>query len=145
MNSKRGISPLIATVLLIGFTVALAAVIMTWALGYFQETTESVNLETEKYMLCTNKLRLEVTPDCQNKDSVTIENNGEMDVASLKVAVKKPSPPAPVVVGAIPSLLSQEVQIDLNSATAVRIMASIRGRNNATLVNCDVQEFPIRC
>ena len=27
---KRGISPLIATVLIIGFTVALAAVIITW-------------------------------------------------------------------------------------------------------------------
>ena len=28
--NKKGISPLIATVLLIGFTVALAAVVITW-------------------------------------------------------------------------------------------------------------------
>ena len=35
MMNKKGISPLIATVLLIGFAVALAAVVMTWGLGLY--------------------------------------------------------------------------------------------------------------
>ena len=35
--NKRGVSPLIATVLIIGFTVALAAMIFTW--GNLKEST----------------------------------------------------------------------------------------------------------
>ena len=42
---KRGISPLIATVLLIGFTVTLAAVIMTWGGGF---TREEFNITTQE-------------------------------------------------------------------------------------------------
>ena len=40
MNSKRGVSPLIATVLLIAFAVALGAVIMSWVPS--QSTTAAV-------------------------------------------------------------------------------------------------------
>ena len=32
--NKKGISPLIATVLILGFTVALAAIIMTWGTDF---------------------------------------------------------------------------------------------------------------
>ena len=35
--SKRGISPLIATVLIVGFTIALAAMIITWGGNFCKE------------------------------------------------------------------------------------------------------------
>src|SRR3989344_3674175 len=37
-SSRRGISPLVATVMLIAFAVALGAVVMNWGKGYIQET-----------------------------------------------------------------------------------------------------------
>ncbi len=38
--NKNGISPLIATVLIIGFTVSLTAIVMVWGRGLVTQTTE---------------------------------------------------------------------------------------------------------
>lgn len=38
--NKKGISPLIATVLIIGFTIVLAAVVMQWGGGFVRQLTE---------------------------------------------------------------------------------------------------------
>ena len=54
ITNKKGISPLIATVLLIGFTVALAAVLMTWGLDYIRGTTDKVGDQTDQYLLCSD-------------------------------------------------------------------------------------------
>ena len=54
MMNKKGISPLIATVLVIGFTVALAAVIITWGQGFIKDTTENVDIQTQAQLKCTN-------------------------------------------------------------------------------------------
>lgn len=43
LKSKRGISPLIATVLLIVFSVALGAVVMSWGESYIEEKAEFVS------------------------------------------------------------------------------------------------------
>ena len=40
-SSKRALSPLIATVMLIAFAVALGAVVMNWGKGYIEESTIS--------------------------------------------------------------------------------------------------------
>jgi len=37
MKNKQGVSPLIATVLIIGFTIALAAVVMIWGETFLNE------------------------------------------------------------------------------------------------------------
>jgi len=41
VRSKKGISPLIATVLLIGFTIVLAALVMRWGTQLFEGTAET--------------------------------------------------------------------------------------------------------
>ena len=73
MNTK-GISPLIATVLIIGFTVALAAIIITWGGRFIQETTEDVDLQTKIGLSCA-KLDFKINSvDCQGSgafDEVT--------------------------------------------------------------------------
>ena len=50
-KNKRGISPLIATVLLIGFTVALAAMVMTWGSGFIKKTTEQTTVDDKTEVL----------------------------------------------------------------------------------------------
>ncbi|HLC72216.1 MAG TPA: archaellin/type IV pilin N-terminal domain-containing protein, partial [Candidatus Nanoarchaeia archaeon] len=56
MHNNKGISPLIATVLIIGFTVALAAIIMTWGRGFIDSTTKDVDKQRETALLCTSQL-----------------------------------------------------------------------------------------
>jgi len=51
--SKRGITPLIATVLLIGFTIALAAIIITWGGQFVRKTQERVGIESELQLSCS--------------------------------------------------------------------------------------------
>ena len=40
--NKRGISPLVATLILIGFSIALGAIVMSWGRGYIEEKAEFV-------------------------------------------------------------------------------------------------------
>lgn len=51
---KRGISPLIATVLLIGFIVALVAVVMLWGKGFIQEKAEKEGKLAQAQLSCNN-------------------------------------------------------------------------------------------
>ncbi|MEK6861344.1 MAG: archaellin/type IV pilin N-terminal domain-containing protein [Nanoarchaeota archaeon] len=48
MFNKRGISPLIATVLIIGFTIALAALIITWGVSFVTQQTVETGEEAQK-------------------------------------------------------------------------------------------------
>ncbi len=51
---KNAISPLIATVLLIGFTVSLTAVVMVWSQGLIKKTTAEEGALADTRMDCTN-------------------------------------------------------------------------------------------
>ena len=51
--SKRGITPLIATVLLIGFTIALAAIIITWGSQFVRQPQERVGTQSELQLACS--------------------------------------------------------------------------------------------
>lgn len=85
---RKAISPLIATVLLIGFTVALAAVIMTWGSGFTKKITGETETTTEQALQCT-KLNFEISSvDCAKKE-VTITNNGNKEIKSLKFRIHK--------------------------------------------------------
>lgn len=54
MNTKKGISPLIATVLLIGFTIVLAALVMRWGGTLFKTTTQTTGCESQGRLQCTS-------------------------------------------------------------------------------------------
>jgi flagellin-like protein len=48
----KGISPMIATVLLIAFTVAIGGIISIWLTTYTTTTTETISKESETRMTC---------------------------------------------------------------------------------------------
>ncbi len=78
--NKKGISPLIATVLLIGFTVALAAVVITWGSGFVQRITTGTEDRTTRTVTCTSDVNFEITKvDCNTK-AVTITNTGDFPI-----------------------------------------------------------------
>ncbi len=84
-NNKRGISPLIATVLVIGFTIVLAAMVITWGTRLFQTTVEETEAESKFTLACTTGLKVDVVKRNLADDfstlSVTLKNtNQQQDV-----------------------------------------------------------------
>src|SRR3989344_1176127 len=90
--NKKAVSPLIATVLLMAFAVALGAIVMTWGKNYVTQTT---NLdEPNKQIACSYQVRGElITPPGKNavcapttnKLTFIFRNGPSMDVQKLKV------------------------------------------------------------
>jgi len=80
---KRGISPLIATILLIGFTVGLAMLVFTWGGGLFRDITESTETQATDQLVCVNDLSL-VLSGCDVEQggqvSYTIENKKSTEI-----------------------------------------------------------------
>lgn len=85
MNQK-GISPLIATVLLIGFTVALVLVVTTWGSDYLKGILSSTEKSTSLALKCTPPyLDFEVTQVSCDSNSIVISNRGTEDIIKFKV------------------------------------------------------------
>src|SRR3989344_4009696 len=84
MKTKKGISPLIATVLIIGFTIVLAAMVMQWGGGLFTKIKSQTDISSEVSLICSSGLsnlkltnaklagtNIEVTADNTNDQTVT--------------------------------------------------------------------------
>ena len=87
---KKGISPLIATVLIIGFTVALAAVILIWGQGFTKSMQQ--NVESSSALVCANEVAFSVDSVCQcanNSMMMLITNDGEQTIDNLTVTIFK--------------------------------------------------------
>lgn len=84
-RGKRGISPIIATVLLIAFAVSIGAMIMSWGRETLASTGDcsSVKLDVQtmngKPVLCYDTYN--------NKINFMIKNNGEVEIQKVKLRV----------------------------------------------------------
>jgi flagellin-like protein len=88
--NKKGISPLIATVLIIGFTVALAAVIMTWGQKFTKDIQEQTEETSGSQMTCanTNEVNFEIKKVCLesgNNYKITISNDGTKKLEKMQL------------------------------------------------------------
>jgi len=100
MKSKKAVSPLIATVLLIAFAVALGAVVMNWGRGYVEETATFAKEKSNTQIGCAMDLGLKfhriggVLQVCYNDTTpsssllrFTIENSGTRDIQKLQATI----------------------------------------------------------
>ncbi|MBI2133757.1 hypothetical protein HYU11_03690 [Candidatus Woesearchaeota archaeon] len=99
MRSKKGVSPLIATVLLIAFAVALGAVVMNWGRSYTENTAASVKEKSDVDVKCSLDVKLKVIEysdkpqicvgewDANSYINVTLQNIGEKKIEALKVTI----------------------------------------------------------
>ena len=81
--NKKGISPLIATVLIIGFVIVLAALVMQWGGDLFKNVQDETSKTSDFKITCSSKLTgLEVSI----KDGkVVVDNKNDQDIAGFKV------------------------------------------------------------
>ncbi len=101
VKSKRAVSPLIATVLLIAFAVALGAVVMNWGRSYVETGAEDIETPhgaaTAPISVCGGNVVIGVVKiggkpsicydSGENLLKYTIENKGTMTIDSVKFQV----------------------------------------------------------
>lgn len=84
--TRKGISPLIATVLIIGFTVALAAIIMTWGTTFSKGMQKTTEATTEEQLACAQDVNIDLSSACfagEDKIKLTIKNDGSKALESV--------------------------------------------------------------
>lgn len=59
-KSKKGVSPLIATVLLIAFAVALGAVVMNWGRSYVEDTAAFAREKSDTEVKCSMDVKISI-------------------------------------------------------------------------------------
>src|SRR3989344_2497443 len=92
---KKAVSPLIATVLLIAFAVALGAVVMNWGRGYVDDTTQFASEKSAKEIRCSMDISMkfiefsDVKQVCLDNGTDTInftlQNAGTVAIEGVKI------------------------------------------------------------
>ena len=97
MNNKKAVSPLIATVLLIAFAVALGAIVMNWGRAYVEDTQSYARESSESMVKCSSNVNLKLdmqkaivdldtsTPTNLNNLSLSLDNQGGLDIPQFMV------------------------------------------------------------
>lgn len=85
---RKGISPLIAAVLLIAFTMAVAAILTAWVTSFTQRTTEDVGNSSEELVSCSFA-GLSIYDAIYDGENVTVSlaNTGTKDLTNVSVVV----------------------------------------------------------
>ncbi|MBD3361219.1 hypothetical protein GF358_00315 [Candidatus Woesearchaeota archaeon] len=93
-NNKRAISPLFATILLIAFSVALGAVVMSWGESYIEEKAEFAKGVQEVSRGCNNVyftiLQVKATPQiCRRGDTIEVflDNGPNANIFNIQAKV----------------------------------------------------------
>src|SRR3989338_7480911 len=84
---KRAVSPLIATVLVIGFVIALSGIMMTWGTSFVKDIQERSEKSSLKDIACTRDVGINIKSATVlgNKIKLVIENLGQMDIDKLNI------------------------------------------------------------
>ncbi|MDP1695121.1 MAG: hypothetical protein Q8L34_06290 [Candidatus Woesearchaeota archaeon] len=84
-RGKKGISPLIASVLVIGMVVVTASIVFFWGKGFTEEIIEKEGAVSTQRLNCATDVKINVLSE--NSGLLTIENagSGRVDAFSLVV------------------------------------------------------------
>ncbi|MDD3263968.1 MAG: hypothetical protein PHT94_03660 [Candidatus Nanoarchaeia archaeon] len=85
-GNKKGVSPLIATVLLIAFSVALGAVVMNWGTSYVRDTSEASEANSDDKVMCSTAVDVEFT-EVSGVKRVFYSNSSDTNI-TLKIGVR---------------------------------------------------------
>ena len=77
-NNKRGLSPLIATVLLVGFSVAIVALVIVWGTNYVKEVQEKEGGIAEGKLNCATDVEINIL----NVEKIA---DGQLDISVANV------------------------------------------------------------
>lgn len=152
-ESKKGLSPLVATVLLIALVMVLALIIFLWAKGFITEQVEKFGEPIDK--ICSSILYdVAVTPGSVSQHAVQIINRGNVDIHNVDLKlVKGGEERTQRFEFNIPSgktikedtYLKMESGVDPEKITAYpAIIGKVRGSNNNKAFTCLEQGITVR-
>jgi len=84
IKSKKAISPLIATVFLVGFTIVLAILVFTWS-GKFTQTTQGIVAKMTESAESISMEMHTINSTSYGKVSLTVSNGENKEIANLTV------------------------------------------------------------
>lgn len=140
MRGKKGISPLIATVLLIGLSVALAAVVITWGLEFVKSSTGEVDKKTEEALKCATQLDFAITGAVCEQGVVTVQNNGNIDIMNLTFRLYTGGDVNPFTEAGIPFLGVKQYTMDLTGVSKIEAVATVHGASGKAILCKDAIE-----
>ncbi len=86
---KRGISPLIATVLLVGFVIAMAVLVWLWYGNIIEERAQKVREDTTGKFSCASDVSISVVNLGCDSDNAwvnfDVQNTGQADLVGFRV------------------------------------------------------------
>ena len=88
--SIKGISPLIATILLIAFVIAVGGVLSGWLVSFTKERTDEARTQGETDIMCSySALYISDSDwnDTTKKLSFIVENTGKEDLTNFRISV----------------------------------------------------------
>jgi len=122
MHNKRGITPLIATVLLIGLTIIIALIVYAFVTNFAENQVEDTENEADISLLCAREVNLETEycgtgNETGNDLTITLKNRGEIDFSDLSIFVDVLGTTEPFPnKGQLMSYVQKDFQITLDSA-----------------------------
>lgn len=86
--SNKGLSPFIATVLIVAFTISTAIIIMNWYKSFSLEASERIGNQTSQRIDCSYAA-ISFRNVCVNGENITgiIENTGNIDLRNIEIDI----------------------------------------------------------
>ncbi|MEM5812912.1 MAG: archaellin/type IV pilin N-terminal domain-containing protein [Candidatus Aenigmatarchaeota archaeon] len=86
--ARKGLSPLVATVLIVAFTISTAMIIMSWYRSFSLETSERIANQTSQKIDCSYGA-ISFRNICTNEDNLTgiIENTGNIELRNIEINI----------------------------------------------------------
>lgn len=127
----KGIDPLVATVLLIAFTVAVGGIISIWLTGFTQTQTAAVGSQASTSITCSNGgISLSSLGYCSSNGYLSgqISNTGTISLGNLSITIIYSN-----------STTTQKFCLNLTGTTVGALASPCTG--NLTLAPSDLQTF----
>lgn len=84
----KGISPIIASVLLIAFTVAVAGIVISWGSNFFTTSTKDIGTAADKEITCSRgSVNIRNLKFSNPRLSGIIENNGQIALGNFTLSI----------------------------------------------------------
>ncbi|MDY6761872.1 MAG: archaellin/type IV pilin N-terminal domain-containing protein [Candidatus Nanohaloarchaea archaeon] len=132
VSNRKGVSPLIAAVLLIAFTMAVAAILTAWVTTFTQEQTSQLGNQSAKQIDCNfGQLEIFDTNSDTTWVTVAITNTGTVDFNNTSVTTLSGG-----------SVLGKGYISDLNSGQTKSINVSWSGSTAAETVRIATSQCP---
>lgn len=131
---RKGISPLIGAVLLIAFTMAVAAILTAWVTTFTQDTAEAVGNNSERLIECSySGLSIYDAVEGNGTVTVSVANTGTIDLSegSTIVVFLQNGSVVDKISASLPTGSVEEVTLDDG-----RISDGTVDRVRATSVDC---------